>query len=97
MRALTVLPGVVGSAELSGVREPDVGDGSVLVATRSVGICGTDHELLAGEHGRAPAGESRLVLGHESLGEVLEAPPDSGLRAGDGVVGIVRRPIRSLA
>lgn len=92
MRALTVVPGVMGSGGLSDVPEPDAGDGSVLVATRSVGICGTDHELLAGEYGRAPVGESRLVLGHESLGEVLEAPVGSGLRAGDGVVGIVRRP-----
>jgi threonine dehydrogenase-like Zn-dependent dehydrogenase len=33
-----------------------------------------------------------LVLGHESLGRVLEAPADCGLAAGDLVVGIVRRP-----
>ena len=92
MRALTVVPGVPDSGELSDVPEPEAGDGSVLVASRSVGICGTDHELLAGEHGRAPAGEAKLVLGHESLGEVLEAPPGSGLQAGDAVVGIVRRP-----
>ena len=34
----------------------------------------------------------RLVLGHESLGRVLRAPPDSGFGAGDLVVGVVRRP-----
>ena len=39
-----------------------------------------------------PTGQRRLVLGHESLGEVLEAPSGSGLRPGDPVVGVVRRP-----
>jgi threonine dehydrogenase-like Zn-dependent dehydrogenase len=33
-----------------------------------------------------------LILGHESLGRVVEAPAESGLRKGDPVVGIVRRP-----
>jgi threonine dehydrogenase-like Zn-dependent dehydrogenase len=92
MRALTVVPGVPGSGALTDLDEPDPGDGSVLVATRSIGICGTDRELLAGEHGAAPAGQERLVLGHESLGVVLEAPAGSGLREGDTVVGVVRRP-----
>jgi threonine dehydrogenase-like Zn-dependent dehydrogenase len=32
------------------------------------------------------------VLGHESLGRVLEAPADSGFAAGDLVAGVVRRP-----
>jgi threonine dehydrogenase-like Zn-dependent dehydrogenase len=57
-----------------------------------VGICGTDHEIAQGHHGRAPDGDTSLVIGHESLGRVLTAPIDSGLRAGDLVVGIVRRP-----
>ena len=92
MRALTVLPGVPGSGALTDLPEPDRAEGSVLVATRSIGICGTDRELLAGEHGAAPPGEDRLVLGHESLGEVLEAPGGSGLHEGDTVVGVVRRP-----
>ena len=32
------------------------------------------------------------MIGHELLGVVQEAPPDCGVRAGDLVVGIVRRP-----
>ena len=32
------------------------------------------------------------MLGHESLGRVLEAPAGSGFAAGDLVVGVVRRP-----
>ena len=45
-----------------------------------------------GEYGWAPPGEDRLVLGHESLGRVREAPDGSGFAPGDLVVGIVRRP-----
>ncbi len=71
--------------------EPPEADGPVLVATRAIGICGTDLEIAAGEYGAAPAGDDRLVLGHESLGQVLVAPGASGLEKGDLVVGIVRR------
>ena len=42
--------------------------------------------------GLPPAGGPRLVIGHESLGRVLEAPPDAPVRPGDLVVGVVRRP-----
>ena len=92
MRALTVLPGVANSGALTDVPEPEPAEGSVLVASRGVGVCGTDREILAGEYGQAPPGEQRLVLGHESVGEVLDAPAGSGLSAGDVVVGVVRRP-----
>ena len=92
MRALTVRPGVAGSGALSDLPEPDPDEGSVLVAMRAVGVCGTDREILAAEYGSAPRGQELLVLGHESLGEVLEAPADSGLSPGDLVVGVVRRP-----
>ena len=64
----------------------------MLVETLAVGICGTDLEIAAGGYGEAPAGQDRLVLGHESLGRVREAPAGSGLAAGDLVVGIVRCP-----
>jgi threonine dehydrogenase-like Zn-dependent dehydrogenase len=92
MRALTVTPGVVGSGSLRDV--PDVrGLGAaVSVRTLAVGICGTDREILDGHYGAAVAGHEHLILGHESLGEVLEAPADSGLKRGDLVVGIVRHP-----
>jgi glucose 1-dehydrogenase len=57
-----------------------------------VGVCGTDVEIVRGGYGWAPPGEDRLILGHESLGRVLDAPIDSGVERGDLVVGIVRRP-----
>ena len=72
--------------------EPPASDGSVLVRTRLIGVCGTDYEIAVDGNGSPPPGEERLVLGHESLGEVLEAPDDSGLAPGELVVGVVRRP-----
>jgi threonine dehydrogenase-like Zn-dependent dehydrogenase len=92
MKALTVIPLRAGSAELSDVDEPPISDGPVLVETLAVGICGTDLEILSGAYGWAPPGHERLVLGHESLGRVLEAPAGGELATGDLVVGIVRRP-----
>src|SRR5262245_7466601 len=45
-----------------------------------------------GAYGEPPSGQAKLILGHEGLGEVLEAPAGSGFQPGDLVVGIVRRP-----
>jgi threonine dehydrogenase-like Zn-dependent dehydrogenase len=58
----------------------------------AVGVCGTDAEIVKGMYGWAPRGRTRLVLGHESLGRVLDPGPSGVLQAGDLVVGIVRRP-----
>ncbi len=92
MRALTVAPGKADSARVEDVPEPDPTDGPVLVQTLAVGVCGTDLEIVSGKYGWPPPGKDRLVLGHESLGRVLEAPAGSGLKPGDLVAGIVRRP-----
>ncbi|HEY3640352.1 MAG TPA: glucose 1-dehydrogenase [Xanthobacteraceae bacterium] len=92
MRALTTAPGVPDSARVDEIAEPPLSDGDVLVKTLALGVCGTDREILAGEYGWAPPGQDRLVLGHESLGVVEQAPPGCGLVPGDLVVGIVRRP-----
>ncbi|HXQ19606.1 MAG TPA: glucose 1-dehydrogenase [Acidimicrobiales bacterium] len=92
MKALTVVPLQQGTAALSDVDEPPAADGPVLVETVAVGICGTDAEILSGAYGWAPPGRERLVLGHESLGRVLEAPAGAAVAVGDLVVGIVRHP-----
>ena len=92
MKALSVIPLRAGSATLVDVDEPPIGDGPILVETLAVGICGTDIEILSGAYGWSPPGRERLILGHESLGRVLDAPDDSPVAAGDLVVGIVRRP-----
>jgi glucose 1-dehydrogenase len=92
MRAITISPGIANSARLDEVPEPPQSDGAVLVRTLALGVCATDREILSGAYGSAPPGEPRLVLGHESLGEVEAAPADCGVAPGDLVVGIVRRP-----
>jgi threonine dehydrogenase-like Zn-dependent dehydrogenase len=92
MKAITVEPHTPDTARLEEVPEPNEHDGSVLVEAIAVGVCGTDVEIVEGKYGWAPQGQARLVLGHESLGRVLDPGPSSGLQAGDLVVGIVRRP-----
>lgn len=92
MKAVSVRPGHANSARLDDVPEPEPSEGSVLVETIAIGICGTDREILNGAYGAAPPGRDRLVLGHESLARVVEAPRESRLRPGDLVAGIVRRP-----
>src|SRR5881394_1124568 len=58
-----------------------------------VGICGTDREICRFDYGIPPAGEDYLVIGHESLGEVVEVGAGvSRIQTGDLVVTMVRRP-----
>jgi len=92
MRAFTVQPGQPNSISLDEVPAPPDSDGTVLVRALALGICGTDREIIAGHYGWAPPGQQRLVIGHESLGRVEDAPSDCGVKRGDLVVGIVRRP-----
>jgi threonine dehydrogenase-like Zn-dependent dehydrogenase len=84
VRALTVVPGQAGSAAVVDMPEPAEQEGALLVQGLAMGVCGTDVEIAGGEYGEAPEGEERLILGHESLGRVIET--------GELVVGIVRRP-----
>jgi threonine dehydrogenase-like Zn-dependent dehydrogenase len=92
MLAITVRPGVAGSAALEEVLDPPLSDGEVLIQTLAIGVCGTDIEIASGGYGWPPEGRDRLILGHESLGRVIEAPEGAAVTAGDLVVGIVRRP-----
>jgi threonine dehydrogenase-like Zn-dependent dehydrogenase len=92
MRAITLHPATPDSAALEEVPEPAAAEGTILVDGVALGICGTDAEIVRGDYGQAPPGTERLILGHESLGRVVEAPAGSGFAPGDLVVGIVRRP-----
>ncbi|MEV1118495.1 glucose 1-dehydrogenase [Actinosynnema sp. NPDC049800] len=92
MRALTLDPKKADSLQVTEVPEPEPRPGDLLVEGLVVGVCGTDKEIARAEYGWAPPGRDRLVLGHESLGRVAMAPPESGFAAGDLVVGVVRRP-----
>src|SRR3989454_3905046 len=58
-----------------------------------VGVCGTDREICAFQYGTPPAGSEHLVIGHESLGQVVEVGLDvTRLKGGDLVITMVRRP-----
>lgn len=92
MQAITVEPKEPASARLEDVPEPDFRDGALLVEAIAAGVCGTDMEIVEGQYGWSPPGKSRLILGHESLGRVLEPDSSGRFKKGDLVVGIVRRP-----
>jgi glucose 1-dehydrogenase len=92
MRALTVEPGIADSLRLEEFRVPSPDRGSVLIEAVALGVCGTDREIISAKYGSPPSGHKRLIIGHESLGRVKEAPEGSGLDSGDLVVGIVRAP-----
>lgn len=93
MRAVVVTPGEKNSGCLKDLPMPDRARGSYLVRVIEVGIDGTDREIDAGLYGEPPAGEQQLVLGHESLGEVVEECEGvSCFQPGDLVVATVRRP-----
>jgi threonine dehydrogenase-like Zn-dependent dehydrogenase len=91
MKAITVEPKKPGTARCEDIAEPDPRNGSVLVQAIATGVCGTDVEIASGLYGWAPPGKTRLTLGHESLGRVID-PGSSGFKKGELVVGIVRRP-----
>jgi glucose 1-dehydrogenase len=91
MKAMSVIPGRRGSELVAERPDPPPADGSVLAEGLLAGICGTDREILDGA-GQPPDGGPRLVIGHESLGRVLQAPADAPVRPGDLVAGVVRRP-----
>jgi threonine dehydrogenase-like Zn-dependent dehydrogenase len=58
-----------------------------------VGVCGTDREICAFEYGTPPRDSDHLVIGHESLAEVVEVGQGvSRVKRGDLIVMMVRRP-----
>lgn len=92
MEAVSVNPS---AKEVSIVSEPEPGLGSptdVKLRMLEVGICGTDREICSFEYGTPPSGSDHLVIGHESLGEVVEVGSGvTRVRTGDLVVPMVRR------
>jgi threonine dehydrogenase-like Zn-dependent dehydrogenase len=92
LRAIAIVPGRPDTAGVIELPEPPRSDGSLLVRTLLIGMCGTDREISLDGYGAPPPGEERLVLGHESLAEVIDAPDDSGFADGDLIAGVVRRP-----
>jgi threonine dehydrogenase-like Zn-dependent dehydrogenase len=71
------------------ITQPD----QVKLRMLDIGICGTDKEICTFAYGTPPAGANYLVIGHEALGEVVEAGAAvTSLAPGDLVVPTVRRP-----
>jgi threonine dehydrogenase-like Zn-dependent dehydrogenase len=94
MKAAVVYPGHQFSTQLRTIPDPQLGDEEVLVRVLEVGIDGTDRDIFAGEYGEAPKNSEFLVIGHESIGQVVEVGKDARtqLKKGDLVVATVRRP-----
>ena len=78
------------SLQTSRRRRPANGD-VWCARSRSASAAPTARSSPANTARRRP-GPERLILGHELLGRVEEAPQGSGFARGDLVVGIVRRP-----
>jgi threonine dehydrogenase-like Zn-dependent dehydrogenase len=93
MKAIAVNP-TVKTVEIIDQPVPEItGPTEVKLRMLEAGVCGTDREICAFEYGTAPAGHPHLVIGHESLGEVVEVGPAvTRVRGGDLVVPMVRRP-----
>lgn len=92
MRAVVVTPGKKKSAHIADVPAPGHRPDECLVRVLEVGIDGTDRDIDGGRYGEAPANADYLILGHESLGQVADAPNGAPFKAGDLVVATVRRP-----
>lgn len=95
MKAAAVFPARKSLAVVSDFPEPKLASPtSVKVRVLKVGVCGTDRDIASFQYGfPTPAGSEFLVMGHECLGEVIEAGPDvSNLKPGDLVIPMVRRP-----
>ncbi|MBM3822264.1 MAG: zinc-binding dehydrogenase [Verrucomicrobia bacterium] len=93
MRAVGVVPSRK-EVRLIDHAHPQVLSGhEVKVRALEVGICGTDREICTFVYGSPPHGHDYLVLGHESLGCVLEVGDQvTRFKPGDLVVPSVRRP-----
>jgi glucose 1-dehydrogenase len=93
MKAVAVFPGSrevkVIEQEAPRLLQPD----QVMLRMLDIGICGTDKEICSFEYGTPPPGDDHLVIGHESLAEIVEAGPAvERFGPGDLVVPSVRRP-----
>lgn len=73
-------------AQIADVDDPSIGPDDVLVASRAVGICHSDFELLSGQY--IIPFSYPVTPGHEWCGEVVEVGSAvEGLAPGDRVVG----------
>ena len=86
MKAIAVTPLQMNSLRLI---DSNLDRDQVLVKVVETGVCRTDLEIIDGLYGEAPEGYEYLILGHESLGKIVETNGD--FRKDDYVVRMVRR------
>lgn len=93
MRAIAVHP-AARETGFAAIPEPQLSSRtSIKIRVLDVGVCATDREISRGIFGTPPEGYDFLVLGHESLGEVVEIGADvTSVQPGNLVVAMVRRP-----
>ncbi len=93
MRAVAVFPANQ-KIEVVDHPEPELASATdVLLEILDVGVCGTDREIARFDYGTPPTGSDYLVIGHESLGRVVEVGKGvTRVEPGDLVVTMVRRP-----
>lgn len=92
MKVLSLIPGTK-SLSLDDQPVPTIKHADeIKLQVLQVGICGTDREEAAGGRADAPVGQTRLVIGHEMLGRVVEiGAAVTRVQPGDYAVFTVRR------
>lgn len=93
MKAVAIFPN---KREISVIDHPEPTiDSPTQVKLRmlEVGVCGTDKELCSFDYGTPPPGSDYLIIGHESLGEIIEVGAKvTHFKKGDLAYVMVRRP-----
>ena len=93
MKALAVTPSLRRIALVDRAEPVPAAPDDVLLRVLRVGVCGTDREICAFDYGTPPEGSDYLVIGHESLAEVVSVDSGvTGFAPGQLVVTMVRRP-----
>jgi threonine dehydrogenase-like Zn-dependent dehydrogenase len=92
MKAISLVPGT-STLRLVDRPEPSITQSDeVKLQVLQVGVCGTDREEAAGGRAAAPPGQQELIMGHEMIGQVVQAGPSvTTVRPGDFAVLTVRR------
>ncbi len=93
MRAVAVFP-AKSEVHVIDHAEPDIDSpAEAKMRVLDVGVCGTDREIISFQYGTPPGGCEYLIIGHESLSEVIDVGAGvSKVKPGDLVVTTVRRP-----
>jgi len=94
MKAVAVFPDTKQVKVITDHPEPKISAPTdVKLRMIDVGVCGTDKEIVRFDYGTPPPGSPYLVIGHESLGEVIETGSAvQKFKKGDLAVVMVRRP-----